>query len=80
MFLVFSSLKSPKEEQQQIEIKVLKEVYKKQNKIIEDQSKELEYYRNHVKRMQLIVGAKNIDSVFSYKKKIVYKKQLLKCK
>lgn len=77
ILLIFIGAKNPKEYEYKTKVKVLEEVYCKQQNIINNLETELEYHRNHVKRMQLIVGAKDIDSVFSYKKKIVYEKQLL---
>lgn len=42
------------------------------NEIIEDQEKELNDFRDHVKRMQMIAGVKNPDSVFTYKEKLAH--------
>lgn len=80
ILILFLGAKSPKETEDQIRVRVLEQIVCTQQDMLYQLEDELEDYRNHVKRMQKIVGAKDIDSVFSYKKKIVYKKQLLSCK
>ena len=42
------------------------------SRVLDNCNTELSNYQNHVKRMQMIVGIKNPDSIFTWKEKVTH--------